>query len=119
MKLILQFQDNSIDESSFKIFRDQDEIGEISYSNGWSISGTISNATITSSNSHPSNSGELFSVEFTETDYGSFIYGVNAVNNFGSSSIASITIPIIVGTTTLEPTTIALAKINAAKDKLV
>lgn len=106
MRLNIQFKDNSIDESSFKIFRGQTEIGELEYSNGWTISGTISNATITSSNSSPSSSGELFSVEFDENNDGSFYYGVQAVNNFGSSSVVSTTSPIIVGTTTLAPTTL-------------
>ena len=115
MRLNIQFKDNSNNESSFKIYRatdlsltDKVEIISLSYSYGWTLSGS-NNPILKSSNSAPSQTGETFSIDFDEDETGSFFYGVGAFNSAGGgSSIEATLSPIQVGEpTTLAPTTLA------------
>ena len=115
MRLNIQFKDNSNNESSFKIYRatdlsltDKVEIISLSYSYGWTLSGS-NNPILKSSNSAPSQTGETFSIDFDEDETGSFFYGVGAFNSAGGGSSIEATLSSIqVGeTTTLEPTTLA------------
>lgn len=95
----LQWRDRANNETKFRVFRNDtpeillhdNEIIRVEWDGTtWGVvemNTNVSNATLETSNSPPSVSDELFKIQFTDAQTGTYYYGVSAGNAVSNSDV--------------------------------
>ena len=98
-KVQISWRDNSNNETSFLVYKGSNSpvtntdplIATVALSDGsWSVSGSASNITLTSTNTGDSlTTGENFIITYDEDTPGLYYYGVAASNAVGASNVVT------------------------------